>query len=368
MKSLSNTALKYWLMNLSLVHNPKTMKPFFSELMNLDDLQRFLPIFQTAEGRTISRAFIFNDQTTILKSAQINSIQKEFLITNMKKRPLDLIKVQTAEDGTYKFLFKLQDGLKIETVFIPFFKHPTICLSSQVGCSMNCDFCYTGKMGFNRSLTAYEILSQYCEVVLWMKKEKSLESIPSVVFMGQGEPLIPFEEVKKSIKWMLHANGLNLSSRQITVSTVGHLPHLSKFPELGGVNLALSLHSPFDQERSSLIPVNVKWPLKEILRVIDQLPLKKRQYIIFEYLMLKDLNMSDLHIKELTAIIKPRKAILNLIPFNPFPGSGFKRASDLEMKNFKTKLVAKKIPVMMRKTKGMDILAACGQLHTKEPA
>jgi 23S rRNA (adenine2503-C2)-methyltransferase len=355
-------------MSLLLVHNPKTMKPFFSELMNLDDLQRFLPIFQSTEGRTISRAFIFNDQKTILKSAQINSFQKEFLISHMKTRPLDLIKVESSDDGTYKFLFKLQDDLKIETVFIPFFKHPTICLSSQVGCSMNCDFCYTGKMGFKRSLTSYEILSQYCEVVSWMKKEKSLDSIPSIVFMGQGEPLIPFEEVKKSIQWMLHPNGLNLSSRQITVSTVGYLPHLSKFPELGGVNLALSLHSPFDQERSSIIPVNAKWPLKEILQVIDQLPLKKRQYIIFEYLLIKDFNMSDLHIKELTSIIKPRKAILNLIPFNPFPGSQFKRASEIEMINFKTKLVAKKIPVMMRTTKGLDILAACGQLHTKEPA
>lgn len=276
--------------------------------------------------------------------------------------------VQEAQDGTVKFLIKLFDGLEVETVLIPFHKRHTICLSTQVGCAMNCSFCYTGTQGLKRNLTAGEIISQYLVVNNWFNQKNPSRLKPSVVFMGQGEPLHNADEVKKSIEILIDPNMIGIGKRQITISTVGILSGLEKVNEFPRVNFALSLHSPFQEERTKLIPINEKNKLQDVLEAIDKLPLLPRQFITYEYLMIKNFNMSDKHVEGLSNLLSHRKAILNLIPFNPFPGSTWERPDLKDIDDFKHKLVARKLRVMIRTTKGSDILAACGQLKVNSIA
>jgi 23S rRNA (adenine2503-C2)-methyltransferase len=184
--------------------------------------------------------------------------------------------------------------------------------------------------------------------------------------MGQGEPLHNFEALKTAITWLIDPHGGKLGPRQITVSTAGYVPGILRFKELGGVNFALSLHSPFDEERSQLIPLNNKWPLKELFTAIDTVPLRNRQFINCEYLMMKDVNMTADHARGLSKLVGDRSVIVNLIPFNPFPGAPWQRPSMDEIENFKAELVKLRLRVFLRTTKGDEIMAACGQLNTSE--
>lgn len=280
------------------------------------------------------------------------------LITNILK----------SEDGTIKFQMQLKDSLEVETVLIPFHKRYTLCLSTQVGCAMNCSFCYTGTQGLKRHLNAGEIVGQYIKAFDWLTQMDNKALKPSIVFMGQGEPLHNVIEVQKAIEVLIDTKLIGLGRRQMTLSTVGYIPginQLSKFPK---INLALSLHSPFDHERDQLIPLNKKYPLKEVMEAFDQLPHLKKQYMTFEYLMIQDFNMNDAHVDALTELISHRKAMVNLIPFNPFPGASWKRPNESEIEEFRKKLVTRKLRVMVRNTKGDDILAACGQLKINQMA
>ena len=276
--------------------------------------------------------------------------------------------VQTSEDGTIKFLVKLHDGMEVETVLIPFHKRFTICLSTQVGCGMNCSFCYTGTQGLKRNLTSSEIVGQYRLAFNWLKEKNQNELTPGIVFMGQGEPLHNLTEVKQAIKVLNDPKLLGVGHRQMTLSTVGYLPGLLKLQDFPKINFALSLHSPFEEERAKLIPINERFPLSEVIKALDALPLLKRQFITFEYLLIKNLNMTDAHVDALVELLGKRPAIMNLIPFNPFPGSNWERPSKEDIEAFKEKLVAKKLRVMVRTTKGDDILAACGQLKVNKLA
>src|SRR5690606_1449424 len=275
--------------------------------------------------------------------------------------------VNISEDTTVKFLIEFDDGFQVESVLIPFNKRPTICLSTQVGCAMNCSFCYTGTQGLKRNLTEDEVITQYLVVYDWMKKNQNKNLKPNIVFMGQGEPMHNWNEVSKAIDIFTHPKLVGLGPRQITLSTSGYLPTINP-QELPSINYALSLHSPFEEQRSVLIPINQKYPLKEVITKLDQINLRPRQFITYEYLLIKDFNMSDDHVEGLTRLLATRKAILNLIPFNPFPGSRFLRPTEQEIDEFKEKLVAKKLRVMIRTTKGDDILAACGQLKVNKLA
>ncbi len=276
-------------------------------------------------------------------------------------------KISASKDGTIKFLMSLKDDYKIETVLIPFHKKYTICLSSQVGCAMNCSFCFTGKMGLKRHLKAEEIIGQYLVALKYLQSLGTTKvKTPNVVFMGQGEPLHNYEEVKKSIHIMLEPMGLGLGPRQITLSTAGYLPGIKKLADFPPINVALSLHSPFNQMRSELIPINQHYPLEDIFSELDKLDLKKRQFITYEYLLIKDFNDRDEDASELALWLKPRKALVNLIAFNPFPGSQYKRPESIDVENFKQKLVHYKLRTMVRTTKGSEVLAACGQLNTRE--
>jgi 23S rRNA (adenine2503-C2)-methyltransferase len=276
--------------------------------------------------------------------------------------------VQESADGTVKFLVRFKDQLEVETVLIPFHKRFTVCLSTQVGCGMNCSFCYTGTQGLKRNLTSGEIVGQYMVARNWLLKKDHKAMTPSIVFMGQGEPLHNVTEVLQAIKVLSDRTILGVGYSQMTLSTVGFLPGLIKLGDFPPINFALSLHSPFEHERAKLIPVNEKFPLSAVMNVLDQVPLLKRQFITYEYLLIKNFNMSDEHVEGLASLLGERKAILNLIPFNPFPGSTWERPEASDIETFKEKLVSKKLRVMVRTTKGSDILAACGQLKVNKLA
>lgn len=270
--------------------------------------------------------------------------------------------VHESADETVKFLIRMEDGLEVETVLIPFHKRFTICLSTQVGCAMNCSFCYTGTQGLKRHLTSGEIVGQYLSVTQWLFEKYPKALKPSIVFMGQGEPLHNVQEVKKAVEVLNDVNCGGVGHRQMTLSTVGFVPGLKELAGFPSINFALSLHSPFDEERTKLIPVNMKYPLSEVLSYLDEIKLLPRQFVTYEYLLIKNFNMSEAHADKMHELLGHRKAIINLIPFNPFPGSSYERPDSEEIEAFKEMLVKRKLRVMVRTTKGSDILAACGQL------
>ena len=273
-----------------------------------------------------------------------------------------IVEARESSDKTIKYLFEFHDGSQAETVAIPFYKKYTLCLSTQVGCAMGCTFCFTGTQGLRRNLFSHEIVGQYLAVWKDLKKKREHFKTPNIVFMGQGEPLHNFEELKKSLKILTTTPGLCLGPRQITLSTVGYLPGLLKFDELPPINLAISLHSPFDHEREKLIPLNRAYPIEKIFSVLSSMPWGRRKLINFEYLLLGDLNDDRNHAKALAKVIAPFPSLVNIIPFNPYPGSPYKRPDNERVQQFKAWLVEEKVRTMVRVTKGDEILAACGQL------
>lgn len=275
---------------------------------------------------------------------------------------------ESKKDRAVKFLFKLKDNHKVETVLIPFNKKYSICLSSQVGCAMNCSFCFTGVQGFKRNLTTSEIVGQFLQAWRWLAIHRpGEERILNIVFMGQGEPLHNFDAVKKACEIFLSQHGTSIGVQKITISTAGYIPGLKRWSEeIPGVNLALSLHSPFEEKRNELIPINKKYPLAEILTYIDQIPLNKKQFITYEYILIKDFNDSPDDAKKLGALLAGKRAYINLIPFNAFPGSDHKSPELDQVENFKAILDTYKIPTLIRGAKGDDVLAACGQLNSNK--
>lgn len=276
-------------------------------------------------------------------------------------------KTQLSEDRTVKFLMTLKDQLSIETVLIPFQGKYTLCLSSQVGCAMKCSFCFTGTQGLKRNLATEEIIGQFIQAKLWLQQNRpSDQNILNVVFMGQGEPLHNFESVRDACYILTSQFGLSLAVHKITISTSGYLPGLLKFKqEMPPVNIALSLHAVTDELRSELIPINKKYPLKELLPFLDAIPEGKNRFITYEYILISELNDFDSDAHKLGETLKNKKAYINLIPFNPIPGSNYRRPSEERIKLFRSIVESYSIPTTLRTTKGDQILAACGQLNTK---
>ncbi|OFZ48447.1 MAG: 23S rRNA (adenine(2503)-C(2))-methyltransferase [Bdellovibrionales bacterium RIFOXYB1_FULL_37_110] len=277
-----------------------------------------------------------------------------------------LAKIQHSIDGTIKMLFKLSDGQLVETVALVFRKKYTLCLSSQVGCRFNCVFCFTGKQKLQRSLTAKEIIDQYLAAWNYLKENKKTIATANIVFMGQGEPLDNFEAIKESILYFMQTDGIKLGPRQITISTAGYLPGLKRFLELPPINLAISLHCADSVKRSQIMPINKKYPIEDIINVVKNFPLAKKQYIAFEYLLIKNFNDQIDDAYGLFGLIKELKAIVNLIPFNPYPGTLFERSSKDEVDEFKQWLVKLRLRTMIRASRGLDIMAACGQLRSPD--
>jgi len=273
---------------------------------------------------------------------------------------------ESQKDRAVKFLFKLNAGHKVETVLIPFHNKYSICLSSQVGCAMNCSFCFTGQQGLKRNLATSEIVGQFIQAWRWLATNRpGEERILNIVFMGQGEPLHNFDAVKKACEIFLAQHGTSIGVQKITISTAGYLPGLKRWSqEIPGVNLALSLHSPFEEKRNELIPINKKYPLDELLTYIDEIPLQKKQFITYEYILIKDLNDSPDDAEKLGTLLAGKRAYINLIPFNSFPGSRYTSPDMDKVEQFKEVLDTFKIPTLIRGTKGDDVLAACGQLNS----
>jgi 23S rRNA (adenine2503-C2)-methyltransferase len=275
--------------------------------------------------------------------------------------------IQESTDRTVKFLYKLRDGLKVETVLIPFNGKYTICLSSQVGCAMKCSFCYTGIQGLARNLKTEEIIGQFTESQKWLAQNRpGDDKILNIVFMGQGEPLHNFDAVKKACEIFLSQHGLSVADQKITISTAGYLPGLERWKnEMPDVNIALSLHSPIKEKRDKLIPINKRYPLEEVLTYVQAIPKGKNRFVTYEYLLIEDFNDSDEDAHLTGKLLHEKNAYVSLIPFNPFPGSDYKKPALEKVEAFKAILDTYKIPTLIRATKGDEILAACGQLNSK---
>lgn len=279
----------------------------------------------------------------------------------------EIDEVQESSDKTVKFLMLLEDNLKIETVLIPFNNKYTICISSQVGCGMNCSFCFTGTQGLKRNLQTEEIIGQFIMAQRWLTKNRPFDDkILNIVFMGQGEPLHNFDAVKKACEIFLIRSGLGIAPHKITISTAGYLPGLERWKnEMPKVNIAVSLHSTIKEKRDKLIPINQKYPIEEIVKIAETIPEGRTRFVTYEYLLIKEFNDSEDDAHATGQFLKGKNAYISLIPFNPFPGTKYSRPQMEEVDSFKKILDSYGIPTLVRKTKGDQILAACGQLNTK---
>lgn len=304
----------------------------------------------------------FDAMTDIAKSL------REMLKANAVVLPPAIVSDKLSDDGTRKFLFDVGNGNAVETVFIPEDDRGTLCISTQAGCALDCAFCSTGKQGFNRNLAVSEIIGQ-----LWQANralgvdprhpDKAERIISNVVLMGMGEPLANFEAAVAALRLMLDDNAYGLSRRRVTVSTSGLVPAMDRLRDECPVALAVSLHAPNDKLRDELVPINQKYPIAELMaacqRYLEKAP---RDFVTFEYVMLDGVNDSDAHARELLAITRDVPCKFNLIPFNPFPGSPFRRSKAERIRRFADILIQAGVVTTTRKTRGDDIDAACGQL------
>ena len=275
-----------------------------------------------------------------------------------------LMMAQESTDGTRKWLLDVGTGNGVETVFIPEAERGTLCISSQVGCALECTFCSTGRQGFNRNLTAAEIIGQ----LWWANKAmgvtpKNERVISNVVMMGMGEPMANFDNVVTTLSIMLDDHGYGLSRRRVTVSTSGMVPQMDRLRDAMPVALAVSLHASNDEVRDQIVPLNKKYPLKELMAACQRYLVKApRDFITFEYVMLDGINDKAQHARELIELVKDVPCKFNLIPFNPFPNSGYERSTNENIRVFRDILQQAGFVVTVRKTRGDDIDAACGQL------
>jgi 23S rRNA (adenine2503-C2)-methyltransferase len=272
-------------------------------------------------------------------------------------------RTEHSSDGTTKFLLTLSDGRHIEAVFIPDTPSNTFCISTQVGCAMKCGFCLTGKMGIDRNLTAGEIAGQ---VRVLARDLHMLDARFNIVLMGMGEPLHNYEETMRALRILADEHGLAVSARRITLSTVGVLPALERLAtEPFMPNLAISLHSTTEEQRDMLVPINRKYGLKELLDACRRFPLRRRERITFEYVMLRDVNDTREDARRLVRLMHGIRGKVNLLPLNEAPGIPFERPTDATVNEFARLLAEHGITVSVRKSRGRDIRAACGQLITE---
>jgi len=275
-------------------------------------------------------------------------------------------KVVTSSDGTRKYLFGLHDGQTVESVLIPERNHDTLCVSSQVGCAQGCRFCLTGQSGLIRNLTFDEIVGQVWEV---RKQMADPTRLTNLVFMGMGEPLANYEQLVAAIQVLTNSDwGMKFASRRITVSTAGLAPKLLALGRDTRINIAISLNEVDDEARSRLMPINRKYPIAELLDACRNYPLPKGRKITFEYILFSGVNDSLTHARKLSKLLAPLKAKINLIPFNPFPGSPFQRPDEQRIQAFQQFLIDKHFTSVVRYSKGLDIMAACGQLRRASSA
>ncbi len=314
------------------------------------------------------QGYVAKQMAQWLYQKHINSIDE---MTNLSKKTRELLKqsyvlgkinpdsVQVSVDGTKKYLFHADNNKFIEAAYIPEPDRATLCISSQVGCRMGCRFCMTGKQGFQSNLTAGEILNQVFSL-------PEREKLTNLVYMGMGEPFDNLYEVLKSLEILTSDWGLAMSPRRITVSSIGIIPSMKKFLLNSECHLAISLHTPFDNERKNLMPVETRFPIREIIEEIRSWDFGRQRRLSFEYIMFKDFNDTQTHVKELSRLLAGIRCRINLIRFHPIPGSTLMGTPEGKIELFKSALEAKGLTTTIRKSRGEDIFAACGLLSTKE--
>ena len=331
------------------------------------ELTKFLGSFGKERYRSVQ----------ILRWLYQKGVQSFDEMTNLSKRfrqelsqvgsitSLHPVRMEQAKDGTKKFLFRLNDGNRIESVLIPDKARLTLCLSTQVGCTFGCRFCLTGKLGWRRDLTTSEILNQILGVRKTLPEQAS---ITNIVLMGMGEPLANYENTLKALALMVHPDAFKFSSRRITLSTVGLLPKLEQLSkEKISFCLAISLNATDEETRSYLMPVNRRYPLNKILGLCKNFPLRPRRRITFEYVLVEGINDSPQDAKRLIRILRGIPSKVNLIPLNEAPEIPFKKPSDEAVKRFQEILMEGGLTAIVRTSKGREISAACGQLQAKTP-
>ncbi len=371
--------------------NPTLQVVFKSNATNLLGLDRAgLEDFFESIGEKKFRAtqvMKWIHQLGVTDFQQMNNLSKALrtqLAETSCVQNLLVTKDQISSDGTRKWLLQLHDGNHIEAVFIPEDDRGTLCVSSQVGCALDCSFCSTGRQGFNRNLSTDEIISQVWIAAHLLEEEKKLcagmpgnsamqEQLPTgrritnVVMMGMGEPLLNFDNTVTAVRIMMDDFAYGLSKRRVTVSTAGVVPAMDRLGDTLDMRLAVSLHASNDALRNELVPVNKKYPLQELMaacrRFIDKQNTRSR--ITFEYVMLDGINDQPEHAHELIKLLKGIPTLMNLIPFNPFEGSGYRTSSKNAVNRFREILHASGMTTVVRKTRGEDIDAACGQLAGK---
>ena len=325
--------------------------------MTPDDLYRFISLHGFSKGQAVK----------VLMSIYRKGITEPSLIKDIPKELKDLLSaefstgiyssVSSIESGdrTIKYLFRNDSGLEFETVFIPDKKRNTVCVSTQAGCRMGCLFCLTGRFGFQGNLSAGDIINQVLSLPRTSK-------ITHVVFMGMGEPMDNIEEVLKACTILTSQWGLSISCRNITVSTVGILQGMIEFLKHSDCNLTLSLHSPFPEERRIFVPVEKKYPVREIIDILRSYPLSKKRRLSVAYVMIRDMNDSDRHLVELKKLLSNSPIRVNLLPYHRIDNDSFYSSSEERMQLFKHNLVISGISASIRKSRGEDISAACGLL------
>jgi 23S rRNA (adenine2503-C2)-methyltransferase len=311
-------------------------------------------IFQWVHKRGITDFAMMSDLSRELRGA---------LAAALAVTTPEVVTRERSDDGTTKFLLRLADGRHIESVFIPDTPSMTFCVSTQVGCAMKCAFCLTGRMGIDRNLTAGEIAGQ---VRVLARELGMLDTRFNIVLMGMGEPLHNYEQTMKALRILADEYGMGVSPRRITLSTVGVLPALERLAtEPLMPNLAISLHSTTEDQRDMLVPINRKYGLKELLDACRRFPLKRRERITFEYVLLKDVNDTPEDARRLVRLLNGIKGKVNLLPLNEAAGIPFERPGDDRVNRFAKILADHGVTVSVRKSRGRDIRAACGQLITE---
>ncbi len=307
---------------------------------------------------------------------------REALKRELLCEPLTLIRRECSKDGTRKYVFALKRGRfagkMVESVFIPEEKRGTVCISSQVGCVLDCPFCHTGTQGFEANLSAGEIFAQVLAIKADLRAEPlSVQSVDGealhsdithIVYMGMGEPMANEESVHESIDLLMAEDGLNISRRRITVSTSGLTPQIERLGETHPVNLAISLHSAIEEKRDTLVPINRKHSLQDLRQCLNKYTVRKQRHITLEYVLLDGINDQQEDLNALIAFVNPERERINLIQFNTFPGSPYKGTSKKHMREFAQELISKGIRATVRRSRGDDIMAACGQLKANTKA
>ena len=279
---------------------------------------------------------------------------------------LNAVSETVSKDGTRKWLMELDEGNCVETVFIPEESRGTLCISSQVGCSLTCSFCATGRQGFNRNLTTAEIIGQVWFAVNQLTTDENDRPITNIVLMGMGEPLLNYDQVVPAIRLMLDDCCYGFSKRKVTLSTAGVIPGINRLLEDCPVSLAVSLHAPDDELRNELVPINKKYPIQDLMEACRQYAAFDRRWrVTFEYIMIKDVNDSVRHAKNLVRILADIPAKVNLIPYNPVAGLDYVRSSKESIDKFRDVLLKADVMTITRKTRGDEVNAACGQLVGK---